>query len=139
MAGDRFLTTTRVNAQPVTGETLLKACCGIGPDTENAPSAFSQLVNDLGSDFLATPGPSKPDIRDLVPGDTPLLDKLYVKSKCNGAWKYPTPSELKKMTTTRQTTDGWLDNSTTRFVYTFMKDSEELLQQQDRDPGSQEG
>ena len=128
LPGDRYLTTTRVESQPVTGETILRACCGIGSDTENAPVAFSKLVNELGTELLATPGPNHPDVRDLVPGDAPLLDKLYVKSLCNGAWKYPTPNELKKITTSRQTTDGWMDSSTTRFVYTFQKDSEELLQ-----------
>ena len=63
-----------------------------------------------------------------MPGDCPLVDKLLVKSKSNGPWKYPTPTELEKMTKCRQITDEWL-TSTTWFVYTFEKDSQELLQE----------
>ena len=84
------------------GRPLLEAAIGKSAVAESASHDYRQLINDL--DVGAVYVPDIPRAKELLPGDSPILDKLLVKSKGNGPYQKPNSATLSECVTNRQLT-----------------------------------
>ena len=122
---DTFLTPHSADVR-FDGETLVDAVLQSPKDGLAASRSLREKLDSAGADTFIIP-PVR-GASDLVPGDSPLIDKIMVKSGHNGAWKFPSTASLKEFVSCRQFT-GEVASSMDIMVHTLFEDPVDNLSQ----------